>query len=212
MSDIFKIRRQYTGRPLRRSGLTENPLDQFALWMNEAIEAEVPEPIGMTLGTLSEGGYVNQRIVLLRSYSEEGFVFFTNYNSEKARELAENPMASLHFFWEPIHRQVKITGDVRMTLTELSDDYFNSRPREHQIGAWASEQSVIISTRKFLEERVEYYTQKFDGMDVPRPPHWGGYALMPVSVEFWQGRENRLHDRFRYELKDRQWLISRLSP
>lgn len=212
MIDIATLRKQYAGKPLNRNGLKGSPFSQFDQWMQEALQSGVPEPNAMTLATVGREGMPDVRIVLLRGYDEEGFRFFTNYTSKKAVELGQSPKAALHFFWEPLHRQVRLRGTITRTSGEVSDTYFASRPREHQIGAWASDQSAAISSRSTLEEAVKYYTEKFDGSEIPRPDFWGGYQLIPTEVEFWQGRESRLHDRFLYRLEGEGWLIERLAP
>jgi len=189
-----------------------NPIQQFTQWYEEAVAAEVPETDAMTLATATASGNPSARIVLLKGFDERGFVFYTNYESRKAKELAENSRVSLLFYWMPIKRQVRIQGTVEKVSAEESDQYFHSRPLGSKIGAWASDQSEVIESREALEKRFEELGWKFSD-NVPRPPHWGGYRVEPDTIEFWQGRENRLHDRLRYRLQaDGSWLIERLGP
>ena len=189
-----------------------NPIQQFTQWYEEAVAAEVPETDAMTLATATASGNPSARIVLLKGFDERGFVFYTNYESRKAKELAENSRVSLLFYWMPIKRQVRIQGTVEKVSAEESDQYFHSRPLGSKIGAWASDQSEVIESREALEKRFEELGWKFSD-NVPRPPHWGGYRVKPDTIEFWQGRENRLHDRLRYRLQaDGSWLIERLGP
>ena len=195
-----------------KAGADPNPIQQFRLWFDEAIEAGIPETDAMTLATATSGGNPSARIVLLKSFDERGFVFYTNYQSRKAKELAENPRVSLLFYWMQIKRQVRVEGVVEKVSAEESDRYFNSRPLGSRIGAWASEQSRPVQNREQLEKSFEAYRAKF-GEQVPRPPHWGGYRVKPSRIEFWQGRDNRLHDRLRFTLQDDgSWLIERLAP
>jgi pyridoxamine 5'-phosphate oxidase len=189
-----------------------NPIQQFTHWYEEAVAAGVDETDAMTLATATSSGNPSARIVLLKGFDERGFVFYTNYESRKAKELAENSRVSLLFYWMPIKRQVRIQGAVEKVSPEESDQYFHSRPLGSKIGAWASNQSEVIESRTQLEKRFEEFGWKF-GDNVPRPPHWGGYRVKPDTIEFWQGRENRLHDRLRYRLQaDGSWLIERLGP
>lgn len=189
-----------------------NPIQQFTLWFNEAVAAGVAESDAMTLATATASGNPSSRIVLLKGFDERGFVFYTNYESRKARELAANSRVSLLFYWMPIKRQVRIQGTVEKVSADESDQYFRSRPLGSRIGAWASDQSEVIESRAVLEIKFKTFGDKF-GDEVPRPPHWGGYRVKPDTIEFWQGRENRLHDRLRYRLQnDGSWLIERLGP
>lgn len=202
-----------TERQLRRVDLEQNPFKQFEKWLAEALAAQVAAPDAMTLATATKTGYPSARTVLLRKFDEDGFVFYTNYTSQKAQELAENPNAALTFYWPELHRQVRVAGQVERVSPEESDEYFQSRPRQSCLGAWASEQSQVISSREVLEKRLTELTAEFEGQDVRRPPFWGGYRLRPLMIEFWQGRANRLHDRFRYNYQaENSWLIERLSP
>lgn len=189
-----------------------NPVVQFQRWFDDATKAGIPDANAMTLATANRAGKPSARIVLLKSFDERGFCFFTNYESEKGKQLAENPDAALVFFWQSLHRQVRIEGVVaRMTNAE-SDEYFHSRPRDSQVGALVSPQSCVIPGREFLDERFRQLSERYKGTVVPRPEHWGGYRLAPHTIEFWQGRENRLHDRLVYRKADDGWKIERLAP
>ena len=199
---------------LTKATVDLNPIRQFEKWSQEVRAKGVTEQdaISMTLATATRYGSPCARIVLLKSFDEDGFVFFTNYNSRKASELEENARACLLFYWSAVWRQVRIEGAVERVSSEESDQYFHSRPLGSKIGAWASEQSAAIENRAQLEKRFEEFGSKF-GDNVPRPPHWGGYRVKPEVIEFWQGQENRLHDRLRYSRQDdRGWLIERLAP
>jgi pyridoxamine 5'-phosphate oxidase len=199
-------------RGLSEADVDPNPLKQFEKWFAEALDAGVPETDAMTLATASADATPDARIVLLKSFDQRGFVFYTNYRSRKAREINQNEKACLLFYWLPLKRQVRIEGTVERAADKDSDEYFRSRPLGSRIGAWASEQSEVIPNREVLESRFAELAQKF-GDDVPRPPHWGGYRVKPTAIEFWQGRENRLHDRLRYRLQaDGSWRIERLAP
>ena len=199
---------------LTKATVDPNPIRQFEKWSQEVRAKGVTEQdvISMTLATTTRYGLPSARIVLLKSFDEDGFVFFTNYNSRKANELEENARACLLFYWSAVWRQVRIEGAVERVSPEESDQYFHSRPQGSKIGAWASEQSATIENREQLEKRFEEFGGKF-GDNVPRPPHWGGYRVKPEVIEFWQGQDNRLHDRLRYALRDDgSWLIERLAP
>jgi pyridoxamine 5'-phosphate oxidase len=209
---IADLRKDYTLAGLRRVELDVNPIQQFQKWFRQALDAQLPEPTAMTLATADQKGRPSARIVLLKGLDERGFIFFTNYESRKGRELAENPNASLVFYWAELERQVRVSGTAGRISREESENYFKSRPRGHRLGAWVSTQSEVISNRAVLETRLEEFEQKYPG-DVPLPPYWGGYVLSPVEIEFWQGRPNRLHDRFRYARRpDDTWLLERLAP
>src|SRR6266571_4165125 len=186
---------------LTKATVDENPIRQFERWFQELPARGVSEQdaISMTLATATKDGWTSARIVLLKSFDDEGFVFYTNYNSRKGEELAENPRACLLFYWSPVWRQVRIEGGVEKVSEEESDQYFHSRPLGSKLGAWASNQSEVIGSREELEKRFDELGWEF-GDNIPRPPHWGGYRVRPERIEFWQGRENRLHDRLRYRL------------
>jgi len=199
---------------LTKPHVDPNPIRQFEKWFSELAAAGVSaqDSISMTLATAGKRGQPSARIVLMKSFDDQGFVFYTNYNSRKGQELAENARACLLFYWSPLWRQVRIEGPVTKVSAEESDQYFHSRPLGSKIGAWASDQSETVSDRAVLEKRFEEFDLKF-GDNVPRPPRWGGYRVKPEVIEFWQGRENRLHDRLRYTLQsDGSWLIERLGP
>lgn len=198
---------------LNEADLDPDPFTQFGRWFDAAKEKQ-PLAETMTVATAGPNGEVSARLALLKSFDRRGFVFFTNYNSRKAAQLHENPRAALVFWWQPLERQVRIEGAVCRTTEEESDEYFATRPRGSQIGAWASEQSKVIAGRGDLDERAEQLAATYKDRPIPRPPHWGGYRVIPILFEFWQGREDRLHDRFVYRLRaDRKdWVIERLSP
>ena len=208
---LSALRREYSLKQLSRSSVEKNPFDQFSVWMNEALTLEILDATAMTVATVDAECRPSARIVLLKGYGPNGFVFYTNYESKKARDLAANPNAVLHFFWPELERQIIINGRVEKTSLEESENYFKSRPVDSQIGAWASNQSSKLPSRDSLEERFEEMKKKY-GDNVPLPPFWGGFRLIPDRFEFWQGRASRLHDRICYDLLDENWTISRLSP
>ncbi len=198
---------------LRAQDLDPNPIAQFRHWFMAVIEANLPEPNAMTLATSTRDGMPSARIVLLKDYGERGFVFFTNYESRKGRELDANPQAALVFFWPLLERQIRVAGSVLKLGREESEAYFHNRPRGHQLGAWASRQSEVLPNREILETRLDALTRQYEGEQVPLPPYWGGYCLRPAMIEFWQARLDRLHDRFRYTRSpEGEWRIDRLSP
>jgi pyridoxamine 5'-phosphate oxidase len=212
-STIADIRKDYMLRSLLEKDVDANAFRQFDKWWQEAIHSEIDEVNAMTLATASADGIPAARIVLLKGYDERGFVFFTNYDSFKGLQLAENPRACLVFFWKELERQIRITGLVEKVSEEESDIYFNSRPEGSRIGAWASPQSQVIESREWLEEREKTLAKDFTGKTLKRPAHWGGYRVKPICIEFWQGRPSRLHDRIQYSLQgDNTWKIERLAP
>ena len=193
--------------------LDPDPFKQFTRWFSDAEQAELPLHNAMTLATASRAGKPSARMVLLKEVDARGFVFYTNYEGRKAREIKENPFAALVFYWQPLSRQVRVEGAVERVAADESDRYFASRPRGHQLEAHASSQSQVIKDRGFLEEQFKTFTQMFAGQEIPRPAHWGGYRLLPETLEFWQEGEHRLHDRLRYRrVDDDQWVIERLAP
>ena len=198
---------------LRRADLDPDPIKQFAKWF-EAAEAAHPKlPNAMTLATATRDGKPSARVVLLKGFDQAGFVFFTNYESQKGRELDENPNASLVFYWAALDRQVRVEGRVRKTSHEESEAYFKTRPAESRLSAWASKQSSMVSSRRVLEDEMKRLAREYEGKEIPLPPYWGGFRLEPSVIEFWQNRPNRLHDRFRYNRQaDGGWTIERLSP
>jgi pyridoxamine 5'-phosphate oxidase len=212
-NNIADIRKDYKLRSLSEHDVDVDPFKQFARWWNEALESTVDEVNAMTLATASADGMPNGRIVLLKGYDDRGFTFFTNYDSVKGEELLENPRACLVFFWKELERQVRISGLVMQVTAAESDDYFNSRPEGSRIGAWSSPQSHVIEGREWLEENEKKMREQFGDGVISRPPHWGGYRVKPIRIEFWQGRSNRMHDRLQYTLKERGgWAIERLAP
>ena len=210
---IADIRKEYAMHALSEADVQANPLQQFSIWWNEALQAEIEEVNAVILATASTDGLPTARTVLLKGYDERGFVFYTNYNSQKAAQLEENPRATLLFFWKELERQVRITGLVEKTSAEESDAYYHSRPEGSRLGAWASPQSSTIESREWLENKVSEMEKAFTNGNLNRPPHWGGYRVKPVIVEFWQGRPSRLHDRIQYSIQTGgNWKIERLAP
>lgn len=210
---IADIRKDYQLQSLLETDVASNPFDQFNRWWDDAIKSELDEVNAMTLATASVTGMPSARIVLLKSVSADGFVFFTNYNSHKGKELLENPFGCLVFFWKELERQIRITGTIEKVSAAESDEYFYSRPVGSRIGAWASPQSSVIPSRETIETNIEKYEQEFAGTEIARPPHWGGYIVKPTLIEFWQGRPNRLHDRIQYtKQQEGSWKFDRLAP
>ena len=209
--DVAALRREYTREGLRRAELDADPIAQFRKWFGEATAAELVEPNAMVLGT-TDGKRPSSRTVLLKAYDERGFVFFTNYESRKAREIASNHDVSLLFPWYPLERQVGILGRAERISAAESLAYFASRPHGSRLGAWVSQQSSVVNSRKFLEMKWDEIKRKFADGEIPLPSFWGGIRVVPTEMEFWQGRENRLHDRFRYTRSGNAWTIERLAP
>ena len=208
---IADIRQEYMRAGLHEKDLATDPLQQFERWFQDVLDAELPLPNAMTLATATAAGRPSARAVLLKGVDAGGFVFYTNYQSRKARELAENPYASLVFIWTQLERQVRIDGSIEKVSAQESDEYFASRPLGSRLGAWASPQSMVLPNRMTLAAKVGAIVLRY-GRNPPRPPHWGGYRLLPEAVEFWQGRTSRLHDRLLYTKQDRTWKIERLAP
>ena len=212
MTDLYNFRKDYKLDSLSRDEVDANPIIQFEKWMNQAISFKIVEPNAMTLVTATPDGKPSARVVLLKSYNERGFVFYTNYESRKAQELDKNPSSCIVFDWHLMERQVRIEGVAKKVSPEESDRYFNSRPRESQLGAWISPQSTFIEDRKELADRKVKIETMFKDKIITRPPHWGGYVVMPHTIEFWQGRQSRLHDRLIYIKTDEEWILRRLAP
>lgn len=211
--DLAALRHDYVAHGLRRADLAPDPIRQFGQWFGEAAAAQIRDVNAMCLATATPEGKPFSRIVLLKALSERGFVFFTNYESEKGRQLARNTQAALNFFWPQLERQIRIEGVVEKTSVAESEEYFRSRPLGSQLGAWASPQSEVIADRATLEANLARLTEQHRDGVIPLPPHWGGYRVVPAMIEFWQGRTNRLHDRFRYTREgDSTWRIERLAP
>ena len=211
--DPAASRYEHVGKGLRRSDLDPDPIKQFSNWFTAAIEAGIRDVNAMSLATAGPDAKPTVRIVLLKGFDQNGFVFFTNYESEKGKQLAANPYAAMAFYWIELDRQIRISGEVEKTSREESQIYFDSRPIGSQLGAWASRQSDVIDGRRVLDARMSEMTERFANKAIPVPPHWGGYRLKPDVFEFWQGRPNRLHDRFRYTRQaNGSWLIERLAP
>lgn len=210
---LAQLRQEYSKHELDVNMIHKNPVDQFTTWFKEALEAQIPEPNAFTLSTLGKDGYPAGRILLLKEISQQTFVFYTNYRSQKALELEQSPKASMTFLWLELQRQVRIKGDVFKTEKKISESYFQSRPKESQLGAWISPQSEVIPDRMYLDNKYADLEKEYKNVDVlPLPDFWGGYIVRPVEIEFWQGRTGRLHDRIRYRLINNEWIIERLAP
>lgn len=210
--DVAEIRREYAREELLEENVDPDPIKQFSVWFEQALHSRVIEPNAMSLATATEEAKPSVRIVLLKGFDKEGFRFFTNYTSRKGRELDANPYASLCFFWPELERQVRIEGSVKRVSRRESEEYFKTRPRLSRLGAWASEQSSELSSRKELEDNFKKLRDKYEDRPIPTPDFWGGFCLEPNAVEFWQGREGRMHDRLLYEKKSGKWKLKRLSP
>jgi pyridoxamine 5'-phosphate oxidase len=212
--DLSNYRKSYEKQELLELNCPENPMELFQTWFINADNSDsVEETNAMTISSIGLDGFPKSRIVLLKKYTWEGFIFYTNYNSEKGRAITENNHICLSFFWAGLEQQIIIKGKAEKLPENLSDGYFESRPDGSKLGAWASKQSEVVSSRKELDENLSSFEKKFDGKEILRPEHWGGYLVKPISIEFWQGRPNRMHDRIRYSLqKDFSWKLERLSP
>lgn len=210
--NIQNLRQEYRAAELAEADIDKSPFKQFEAWFKAALDAQLFEPNVMTLATANASGRPSARILLLKGFDENGFVFYTNYESKKGKDLLENPQAAMVFFWPELERQVRIEGIITKVSEEASTAYFHSRPKGSQIGAASSPQSTVITDRKPLEDRVEELKETYKDQEVPRPAHWGGYQLKPDHIEFWQGRPSRLHDRITYTLEGDNWIINRLAP
>jgi pyridoxamine 5'-phosphate oxidase len=212
LDHVARLRKEYTRAGLKESEAASDPIEQFREWFDEALAADLHEPNAMTLATATPDGRPSARVVLLKGFDERGFVFYTSYEGRKSRELEINPYCALVFYWGELERQVRVEGRVEHISDEESDAYFEGRPRGSQLGAWASEQSRPIKSRDALEVRLRELEAEYEGREVPRPPFWGGYRVEPETIEFWQGRENRLHDRLVYQRVGDRWRMERLQP
>ncbi len=205
--------KQFGLSELNEKDVSPDPFKQFGIWYSEALNADLIHPNAFTLATSTKEGKSSARVLLLKDFDEKGFVFYTNSESRKGRDLSLNPIASICFWWGKLERQIRIEGEIENVSSDEADEYFASRPKGSQIGAWASDQSSVIDNRETLDHRFEEFEKKFNHGPVPRPPHWNGYRLVPSVIEFWQGRDNRLHDRLRYTLQaEKNWVIERLAP
>ena len=212
--DLSNYRKSYEKQELLESNCPENPIELFQKWFLNADQSEmVEETNAMTISTIGKDGFPKSRVVLLKKYTWEGFIFYTNYESEKGKAIENNNHVCLSFFWPGLEQQIIIKGKAEKIATNLSDGYFESRPDGSKLGAWASNQSEVVVSRETLDKNLKTYQQQFTGKEIPRPPHWGGYIVKPISIEFWQGRPNRMHDRIRYKLlEDFSWKLERLAP
>jgi len=212
--DLSHHRMNYDKNALLIENISDNPMELFQKWYIEADEFDgIQESNAMHVSTIGLDGFPKTRVVLLKRYTWEGFIFYTNYTSEKGKAIENNPKVCLSFFWEGLERQIIIKGEAEKIAPNLSDGYFESRPTGSKLGAWASDQSKVIASREELDKKLLFFEKKFENKDIPRPPHWGGFLVRPLSIEFWQGRPNRMHDRIRFELQeDYNWKIERLEP
>jgi pyridoxamine 5'-phosphate oxidase len=210
--NIADLRQNYTQAGLLESDVVADPYQQFQLWFEQAVAADILEPNAMTVATVTAEGKPSARVVLLKAFDDRGFVFYTNYNSQKGIELQKCPYAALVFLWADLERQVRIEGKVEFVSESEATEYFHSRPASSQLGAWASDQSTIIEDRSVLEQKLQQLTSAYQDREIPKPPYWGGVRVIPQEIEFWQGRPSRLHDRLRYQLVDGIWQIDRLAP
>ncbi len=211
-TDITNLRRDYSLKELNESTVKKDPYDQFIIWMDEAIKSDILDPSAMILATANKSAVPSVRTVLLKGIENDGIIFYSNYQSHKGRDIEENPVASILFFWKELERQVRLSGKVEKISKEKSKEYFQSRPYESQLGAIASHQSSVIPDREYLEKKFEEVKSNYNGEKIPPPTFWGGYILKPVEFEFWQGRNNRLHDRICYRKEQEAWKIVRLAP
>lgn len=212
-TDIARIRREYSKNALNKNTVEKNPIAQFNKWFEEALNSGIEDANAMTLATATKDGRPSARIVLIKELNSQGFVFYTNYQSRKGLEIDQNPFGCINFYWKELERQVRADGYIEKISREKSDEYFKTRPRGSQIGAWTSPQSNKIANREIMEERFRRLEEKYKDKEIPRPAQWGGYVLIPDMMEFWQGRPNRLHDRILYTIqKDGNWMIDRISP
>ncbi len=213
MISLSNIRKEYAKQTLNEESVAASPIQQLEKWLNEAINADVQEPSAMTLSTCTAEGKPSARVVLLKELNKDGLVFFTNYESHKANDIAQNPYCAAVLFWPDLERQVRVEGQAEKVTTEQSDSYFETRPKRSKFGAWTSPQSRVIPNRQYLEQLMLDFEKRLEGKEIKRPSNWGGYIIKPTLVEFWQGRENRLHDRIQYRLTDtKEWVIERLAP
>ena len=209
---INSNRRDFSNKPFNKEMAHDDPIKQYERWFEEAVESEILDPYAACLSTVDVEGKPSSRILYIRDFSNNGFIFYTNFNSKKGNDLNKNKYGSLNVFWPDLERQIRIQGEIEKVNNSISDKYFNARPRSSKIGAWASNQSENLHNRAELEAKIEFFKEKFKNIEVPRPPHWGGYCLVPFLMEFWQGRPSRLHDRIVYNKESNKWIKSRLSP